>query len=104
MSVEIQEDQLIELERHAALGRLLASVAHEFSAPIGSILSNRDVELRLIERLEKAVLEPDHEKVKQLVASYRELSRVDQLAAERISRLVRSLKTAARVPDPEWHH
>ena len=31
----------------------------------------------------------------------RELSRVDQMAGERINRLVRSLKIASRAPDPE---
>jgi len=103
MNVDIQEEQLLELQRQATLGHLLASVAHEFSAPIGSILSNRDVELRLLDRIEKAVAEPAPERVKELVSSCRELARVDQIAGERISRLVRSLKTAARVPDPEWH-
>lgn len=103
MSGEIQEEQLLELQRQAALGRLLAGVAHEFSAPIGSILSNRDVELRLLERIEKAVAEGAPERARELLSSCRELARVDQIAGERISRLVRSLKTAARVPDPQWH-
>ena len=103
MSVEIQEEKLLELERQATLGRLLASVAHEFSAPIGSILSNRDVELRLLERIEKAAADSAPERVKELVSSCRELARVDHLAGERISRLVRSLKTSARAPDHEWH-
>ena len=53
--MEIQEEQFLELQRQAALGRLLAGVAHELSAPIGSILSNRDVGLRLFDRIEKAV-------------------------------------------------
>ncbi|HEY2019460.1 MAG TPA: ATP-binding protein [Bryobacteraceae bacterium] len=101
MSVQIQEEQLLELQRQATFGRLLAGVAHDLSAPIGSILSNRDVELRLIERIEKAVAEPAPERAKELLASCRELAKIDQMAGERINRLVRSLKTAARVPDPE---
>src|SRR6266567_4464595 len=99
MSSEITEDQLIELQRQATLGRLLAGVAHEVSAPIGSILSNRDVELRLLDRIEKAVDEPAPERARELVASCRELARVDQIAGERINRLIRSLKIAARVAD-----
>jgi signal transduction histidine kinase len=101
MSVEIPEAQLLELQRQAALGRLLASVAHEFSAPIGTILSNRDLELRVLERIDKAVAESASERVRELVSSCRELARTDQIAGERINRLVRSLKTAARVPDAE---
>src|SRR5204862_6285616 len=94
MSVEMGEEQLLELQRQAALGRLLADVAHEFSAPIGSILSNREVEMRLLERIEQAVAEPAPERAKELLSSCRELARVDRAAGERISRLLRSLKTA----------
>ena len=101
MSAEITDDQLLELQRQAALGRLLAGVAHEFSAPVGSILSNRDVELRLLDRLEKAVVEAMPERARELVESCRELARVDRIAGERISRLLRSLKISARVSGPE---
>lgn len=101
MNAEITDEQLLELQRQAALGRLLAGVAHEFSAPIGSILSNRDVELRLLDRLEKAVAEAVPDRAKQLVESCRELARVDQIAGERISRLLRSLKISARECGPE---
>jgi signal transduction histidine kinase len=99
--VEIQEDQFLELQRQATLGGLLAGVAHEFSAPIGSILSNRDVSLRLIERIERALADSSLERAGELLAACRDLARVDQLAAERISHLVRSLKIAARVADSE---
>ena len=102
MNVEIEEEQLLELQRQAELGLLLAGVGHELSAPIGTILSNRDVELRLLERIEQAVAESSPERVEELVSQCRELARVDQMAGDLISRLVRSLKTAGRVPDPEW--
>ena len=57
MIAEITEEQLLELQRLATLGRLMASVTHELSAPIGSILSNTETEMRLIERLESALAE-----------------------------------------------
>ena len=101
MSAEITDPQLLELQRQATLGRLLAGVAHEVSAPVGAILSNRDVELRLLDRIEKALTEPAPERAKEMVASCRELARVDQAAAERIHRLVRSVKVAARAAGPE---
>lgn len=103
MNIEIDGEQLQELQRHATLGRLLAGVAHEISAPAGTILCNLDVASRLIDRLEKAAAEPAPERTRELLASCRELTRVDRLAAERIHRLVRSLKVAARVPDAEPH-
>src|SRR5262245_30895271 len=97
MNDDLGDPRLLELQRQAAIGRLLSGVAHEISAPLGSILSNRDVELRLLDRLE----EQSSEKGKQLVASCRELARVDRIAGERINRLVRSLKTASRAAGPE---
>jgi signal transduction histidine kinase len=101
MIVEIPEEQLLELQRQAALGRLLAGVAHEFSAPIGSLLSNRDLSLRLLDRIERSIAESTAGRTSELLAAGRDLARVDQLAAERISHLVRNLKIASRVADPE---
>lgn len=101
MIVEIPEEQLLELQRQAALGRLLAGVAHEFSAPAGSILSNRDLCLRLLDRIEKSVTDSAAARTAELLTAARELARVDQIAAERISHLVRNLKIASRVADPE---
>jgi signal transduction histidine kinase len=99
--VEIRDEQFLELQRQATLGGLLAGVAHEVSAPIGSIVSNSDVSLRLIERIEKALADSALDRARELLAACRELARVDQLAAERIGHLVRSLKIAARVADSE---
>jgi two-component system, NtrC family, sensor kinase len=101
MSGEIADPRLLELQRQAAIGRLLAGVAHELSAPLGSILSNRDVELRLLDRIEKAAAEASSGTIKELVAACRELTRVDQMAGERINRLIRSVKIASRAPDPQ---
>jgi len=101
MSSEIEGEQLIELQRQATRGRLLAGVAHEISAPLGSILANLDVTVRLFDRLEKAAGEPAPGRTLELLAAGRELARVDRQAAERIKGLVRSLKIAARVPDPD---
>ena len=106
MSGEIADPLLLELQRQATIGRLLAAVAHEMSAPLGSILSNRDVELRLLDRIEKAAAGSAPGDVIELVAVCRELARVDQIAGERVDRLLRSLKIAARAadPEPQWVH
>jgi two-component system NtrC family sensor kinase len=101
--VQIHEEEFLELQRHAALGRLLAGVAHEFSVPVGSILSNRDLSLRLIGRLEQAVADSATARVGELLASWREMAQLDQIAGERIGHLVRSLKVAARASDSQLH-
>ena len=55
----------------------------------------------MLDRIDKAVAEPAPERARELVASCRELARVDQIAGQRIHLLVRSLKVAARAADPE---
>ena len=80
MSGEIADPLLLELQRQATIGRLLAAVAHEMSAPLGSILSNHDVELRLLDRIEKAAAGPAPIQVKELVAACRVLAQIDQVA------------------------
>jgi two-component system, NtrC family, sensor kinase len=101
MSGEFAEDHLIELQRLAMLGRLLAGVAHEISAPIGSILSNRDVEKRLLDRIDQALAESKLDRAAELVKSARELAQVDDMAGQRIYDLVRNLKVAARCASAE---
>ena len=102
MIAEISEEQLLEMQRLATLGRLLASVAHEFSAPISSILSNTEIEMRLIERLENALAEPSPGKAKELVASCRSLVQVDRLACERLVSLSRQLRFRLQQSSVSW--
>lgn len=101
MSAALTDEQLLALQREAALGRLLASVAHGFSTPAGSILSNTETEMRLLERLERALGEPSLDRARELMAAFRRLLEVDRLASERIGALVKSLKTAARAGEAE---
>jgi two-component system NtrC family sensor kinase len=100
MGGEFDDPRWLEVQGQAAMGRLLASIIHEVSAPLGSLLSNRDVELRLLDRIEQAAAGGEGN-IRELVAACRELARVDQIAGERISKLVRSVKIAARAGDPQ---
>src|SRR5262245_15073800 len=97
---EPADRHLVEMQRQATLGRLLAGVAHEVSAPAGTILANCDTELRVLDRIDQALAEGSTDRARQLVAACRELASVDRMAGERIRCLVRSLKVAARAADP----
>jgi two-component system, NtrC family, sensor kinase len=97
MSLGAEQEQLLELQRQATVGRLLAGVAHEMSTPVGSIVSNVDALSRLFDQLETAFPEPAPARVAALLQAGRELARIDRDAAERLSRMVRSLKISARV-------
>lgn len=92
--------QLTEAHKLASLGRLLASIVHEINTPIGSILSNNEVIIRSLDLIKKSITEvepPNLQKAKDILETCRSLSAVDKIACERISSVIRGLKTFARV-------
>jgi len=98
--VEQLAAQLSEEYKMASIGRLLAGIVHEINSPIGSILSNNQVIVRALERVEQALAGGDPAslaKAKGLVGTCRSLAAVDKIACERIAEVVRGLKTFARV-------
>lgn len=97
--LEAAREQLKEAHKMAAVGRLLASVTHEINTPIGSIISNNEVILRSLELVEKALDDPGGSpaKLRKYINTCRSLAAVDKIACERISSIIRGLKTFARV-------
>jgi two-component system, NtrC family, sensor kinase len=96
--------QLTGEARMASIGRLLASIVHEINSPIGSILSNNQVIIRSLEKLKKELAEAKGtppEKAGSIVDTCLSLAAVDKIACERISDVVRGLKTFARPDNSE---
>ena len=97
-----EEEQLIELQRFAALGKMLANVAHEFSTPAAALASNTELELRLLDQLDTATAGQTEGRVRDLLVMLRNLVTVDQVACGRIRSVVKGLKTAARARGSEF--
>ncbi len=96
--------QLAEEHKMAELGRLLAGIVHEINSPIGSILSNNQVIIRSLEMLKSALASGDRaalEKAGRQVDTCLSLAAIDKIACERISEVVRGLKTFVRVDSSE---
>ena len=96
--------QLAEEHKMASVGRLAASIVHEINSPIGSILSNNLVLSRYLEKLQMLLAGQDEEpveKTKKIVETCISLVAVDKIACERISDVVRGLKTFARADRSE---
>lgn len=103
------QDQLLTSEKMAALGDLVAGIAHEINTPIGAVNSSTDVATRCLDKLE-AILRK-HERVDDLIADPAFRKTVDLLkenlsvtlnAGERIATLIRSLKNFARLDEAEY--
>ena len=94
--VELQrkQEQLVQSERMAALGRLTAGIAHEISTPLGAALSTLQVVEDLVQEYRSAVDEPsteldDHREMAEELA---EVSGEAREWTEKAARFVRSIK------------
>ena len=87
--------QVVQSAKMAAMGELVAGVAHEINTPLGAIKSMSDVVDRLLARL------PAAGDGSEAVGQARELLAVSQSAVERIAGIVRDLRTFARLDEAE---
>jgi two-component system NtrC family sensor kinase len=90
---------LVEENKMAALGRLLAGIIHEINTPMGSISSNNQVLLRSLEMVKKALADPHPaalSRARDIVDTCVSLATVDRTACERIIALLRGVRTYSR--------
>lgn len=94
------QTKLVQREKMASLGMLVAGVAHEINNPLGAIHSNISVCKSLVEKLNSRY-NNDHE-LKNIIKSLHEINNVNSIACDRIMRIVKSLKTFARLDEAEY--
>ncbi len=98
--LETTRRKLAEAYKMVSIGRLVTGIIHEINTPIGSILSNNEVTLRCLAQMKKLLAGSGApERVHEILETAASLAAVDKIACERISSVVRSLKTFARVDE-----
>ncbi len=92
-ALELKETQLqlINSEKMASLGQLIASVAHEINTPLASISANNEI-------MEKLFETPNVPDSAELLA---DINSIDREAIVRITNLVKSLKRFVRLDETE---
>lgn len=90
---ELKDTQLklINSEKMASLGQLVAGVAHEINTPLASIKSNNELSVKLLKRIED-------ESVAEILS---EINSIDSEAISRINKLVTGLRKFVRLDEAE---
>jgi signal transduction histidine kinase len=97
--LEETQEQLVMQEKMAALGDLVAGIAHEINSPIGVVKSAVDVSKRCLARLSDAGSEESQER---MFGILRDNIAITQSASDRIETLVKSLRNFARLDEAEY--
>lgn len=101
--------RLVQQEKMAALGALVAGIAHELNTPIGTINSSADTLARSLETVRKTlydVASPDaireDKRLRQIIDLLEDIARINKLACSRIVSIVGSLRNFARLDEAEF--
>ena len=108
--LQTMHGQLIQCEKMATLGQLMAGISHEVSTPIASINSNVDLLSRSFGKIRKILssenIPKDLSEAQQIMRALNileNLNKSNKTACDRVLQIVQSLRSFARVDTSELH-
>jgi len=101
------QSQLVQSEKMASLGQLVAGIAHEINTPVGAVSSMHNTLMRAVGKLEKELEDKDPKLItenRQIISALKaieEANRIIKSGSERVTTIVRRLRSFARLDEAE---
>jgi signal transduction histidine kinase len=100
--IEEAQNLLVQTENMASIGQLTAAITHEINTPLGAIHSNAQICEMLLDGFLKSETVKGNKDVLELAVQMQDANNISIMASNRVSQIIRSLKTFSKVDQAEF--